>query len=89
MSQHDRILTLLKKSGRHGITSIGAIRDIGVLNLPGRISELIAKGYKIRKEAIEVSNRYGEVVRVNRYSLDRRQSCSTTETKGSRNLKQK
>jgi hypothetical protein len=69
MTQKDRILSYLRSHKRAGITSLEAVLLIGVINLPGRISEIRASGLKIRQQAIDARNRYGDTVRVNRYWL--------------------
>jgi hypothetical protein len=69
MTQKERILSYLRSHKRAGITSLEAVLLLGVLNLPGRLSEARASGIKIRQQAVDACNRYGETVRVNRYWL--------------------
>lgn len=68
-----------KQSGRiinyiamHGsITQIEALNELGVMRLASRMSDLKKLGYPVRKEMVEVSNRFGEKCRIAKYSIDR------------------
>lgn len=51
------------------LTSLEALRLYGIMRLPNRISELRRRGEPIEKTTITVENKYGEAVRVARYSL--------------------
>lgn len=66
-SQNERIIEYINKHG--SITQIEALRDIGVLRLASRISDLRRCGVDITSEFVEVKNRYGEKSRVKRYRL--------------------
>lgn|SRR3990167_1475410 len=58
MTQKDRILNLLRKSGNKGISSFGQAREIA-LQLPTRIFELKQAGYNISSiEQKEGSTQY-------------------------------
>lgn len=64
--QCSRILAYLEEKG--SITSLEALKDLGVFRLASRISELKHKhGYDIKDEWIKVKNRYGEECRIKRY----------------------
>jgi hypothetical protein len=52
-----------------GITQFEALRDLGVMRLASRISELRKKGYKIESKIEAVKNRFDETVYIKRYSL--------------------
>lgn len=67
MNQQDRILDYLQKGGK--LTRLNSWNELGVIEAPARISELRAKGYPIITQMITVTNRYGEKVRVARWSL--------------------
>lgn len=66
-TQVQRIVDYIKKHG--GITSLDATRDLGIIRLASRISEMKEDGYKIESQWVKVKNRYGETNRVKRYSL--------------------
>jgi len=65
-SQNILLLQWLK---RKPITSMIAFLDLGIVSLPRRINDLIAKGYIIdRSTWITVENRFGKKVPVKKYS---------------------
>lgn len=66
-SQNDRIIDYMTEFG--SITQLEALRDLGVMRLASRISDLRKKGYPIIKEPVEVKNRYNESCRIKRYRL--------------------
>lgn len=67
ISQSERILQFIKEKG--SITRLQAANEIGAFELFARIVELEREGYLFLKEPIKVKNRYGDTVRVMRYSL--------------------
>ncbi|MBR7162303.1 MAG: helix-turn-helix domain-containing protein [Clostridia bacterium] len=66
-TQTARILDYMEK--HDGITQFEAIRDLGVMRLASRISELRKNGVLIEDKMITVKNRFEEECRVKRYSL--------------------
>lgn len=64
-TQNQRILDYMDEFG--GITQLEALRDLGVMRLASRISDLNRRGYRIDSEMVKVKNRYGETCRVKRY----------------------
>jgi hypothetical protein len=66
-TQNQRILDYLDKYG--SITHLEAIRDISVLRLASRISDLKRRGYLINSEWVVVTNKYGEKCRIKKYSM--------------------
>ena len=66
-TQNQRILNYLKEFG--SITQLEALKDLGIMRLASRISELRAMGTKIVGGFEKVENRYGEEVLIKRYSL--------------------
>lgn len=66
-TQNERILHYMREFG--GITQLEALRDLGVLRLASRISDLRRKGFDIVDERVTVNNRWEEKCRVKRYSL--------------------
>lgn len=67
-SQADRILQFIKENG--SITRLQAANEVGAFELSARIVGLEHDGYTFLKDPITVKNRYGDSVRVIRYSLN-------------------
>lgn len=67
MTQTDRVLDYLKQFG--SITALEALRDLGIMHLSSRITELRRMGYPVERDMIEVKNRFGEKTRVARYKV--------------------
>lgn len=65
--QAERVLNYIREFG--GITQFEALRDLGVMRLASRISELRQQGYNITSKYVAVKNRYGETSHIKRYSL--------------------
>ncbi len=66
-TQCTRIIKYMQDFGE--IDTLTAMRDLGVLRLASRISELKKNGYDINKRTIKGKNRYGETVYWVAYSL--------------------
>ena len=66
-SQNQRILDYMETFG--SITQIDALKDLGVMRLASRISDLRSLGYPIESTVEAVENRYGEKCRIKRYRL--------------------
>ena len=64
--QTERVLAYMREFG--SITHLEAERDLGVMRLASRISELKKEGYKITSKMEPVTNRYGEKCYIKRYS---------------------
>lgn len=71
-TQNDRILDYMQKYG--GITPLDAMRDLGVMRLASRISDMRRLGYEVIDEWVSVENRWGEKVKVKSYRLEERKS---------------
>ena len=67
-TQNERIIAYIREFG--SITQLEAIRDIGVMRLASRISDLRKRGYQITSDFVPVENRWGEKCRVKRYKLE-------------------
>ena len=67
MTQTDRVLDYLTQFG--SITALEALRDLGIMHLSSRITELRQRGYPVERDMIEVKNRFGEKTRVARYRV--------------------
>lgn len=66
-TQRERVQEYMERNG--SITSLQAINDLGVMDLPRRICDLIQVGVPINKKRIKVRNRYGETKHVIEYSI--------------------
>ena len=64
-TQADRVLDYIEEWG--SITQLEALRDLGVMRLAARMSEIIRDGVPIEKTMEASQNRYGQVVRYARY----------------------
>ena len=66
-TQNERILEYIARFG--SITPLEAMRDLGVMRLASRISDLKGRGYPIVSKYEPVRNRFGEKTQIKRYSL--------------------
>ena len=67
VTQCDRVLAYIRDFG--SITALDAMRDLGVMRLAARISDLKDQGHRIDSRSEVVLNRYKEKVSVKRYFL--------------------
>lgn len=67
-----RVLDYMLEYG--SITQLEAIRELGVMRLASRISDLKKQGVPIKSEMVTVHNRFEEPCRVKRYSLVREEA---------------
>ena len=67
MSQQKRILNYLEQG--NSLTRLNSWEELNVLEAPARISELRAKGHHIHTEMVTINNKYGEKVRIAKWSL--------------------
>ena len=65
MNQHKAIMDYLEAHG--SITPMQAFSELGITKLSTRVSEMIRRGYRVRKIPTAGKNRYGENVRYMRY----------------------
>jgi len=66
-TQNQRILDYIAVFG--SITQIDALRDLGVMRLASRVSDLRSLGYPISSRMETVKNRYGEKCSIKRYYM--------------------
>lgn len=66
-TQAQRVLVYMENNG--SITQMEAWKEIGVMRLASRISELRKNGWKITSKMVKVKNRYGETCNVKRYFI--------------------
>lgn len=65
-TQAQRVLAYIREFG--AITQLEALRDLGVMRLASRISDLRRQGYNITGKTVAVKNRWGEECRIKSYS---------------------
>ena len=73
-SQCEKIIAYMDTEG--SITPLDALRDLSVMRLASRISDLRKQGYRIRKSTASSHNMYGEKVTYAKYSLEE-ETCLT------------
>ena len=66
-THYDRIMEYMIRFG--SITTYEAFADLGETKLTTRISDMRKRGIKIRQKEETGTNRFGQPVRYNRYSL--------------------
>ena len=66
-TQAQRVLDYINEFG--SITQIEALKDLGVMRLASRISDLRRNGHNIKSETEVVKNRWGEKCHIKRYRL--------------------
>lgn len=66
-TQAQRVLDYMERFG--SITQLEALRDLGVMRLASRISDLRKQGYVIKGETESVMNRFDEKCSIKRYSM--------------------
>ena len=66
-TQNERILDYIERFG--SITQLDALRDLGVIRLASRMSDLKRLGYPVVSTIEPVANRFGEVCHVKRYTI--------------------
>lgn len=66
-TQAERVLAYIEQFG--SITQFDALKDLGVMRLASRISDLKKQGYPIKSEVEAVKNRFEETCYIKRYSL--------------------
>ena len=69
-TQNERILEYMKICG--SITQYDALRELGVMRLASRISDLRSMGYPITSTSEAVKNRFGETSHIKRYRMNER-----------------
>lgn len=71
-TQNERILAYMQEFG--SITQIDALRDLGVMRLASRISDMRKQGHHIISNIEAVKNRYGETCHIKRYALKEKEA---------------
>ena len=68
-TQNERIVDYINEFG--SITQFEALRDLGVMRLASRISDLKRSGVPITSKVETVKNRFGEDCHIKRYSFNK------------------
>lgn len=68
ITQAQRVLDYIEEFG--SITQLEALRDLGVMRLASRISDLRRQGVRIESTVETVKNRFDEKTYIKRYRLD-------------------
>jgi hypothetical protein len=66
-TQNERILDYIAEFG--SITQLDALRELGVMRLASRVSDLRKQGYNIISTTDTVKNRFGEKCYIKRYTF--------------------
>lgn len=66
-TQNQRVIEYIAEFG--SITQLEALRDLGVMRLASRISDLRKDGWTIESKPEVIKNRYGEKCYIKRYRL--------------------
>ena len=66
-TQAQRVLDYMDTFG--SITQLEALKDLGVMRLASRISDLKKQGYPIQSDVVAVKNRFDESCYIKRYRL--------------------
>lgn len=67
-TQNQRVLDYIAENG--SITQLEALRDLGIMRLASRISDLKKEGYAIKGVTETVKNRFNEDCHIKRYSME-------------------
>ena len=67
MTQTEMVLDYIGEFG--SITQLDALRDLGVMRLASRMSDLKKLGFTLIKEREAVKNRYGDTCYIARYRI--------------------
>lgn len=67
MTQNQRVIAYLEQFG--SITQLEALRDLSIMRLASRISDLRKQGFPIESSTEAVENRWGEKCYIKRYRL--------------------
>lgn len=70
MTQNQRVIAYMEQFG--SITQLEALRDLGIMRLASRISDLKKMGYSIESTTEAVANRWEETCHIKRYRLVKR-----------------
>lgn len=66
-TQNEKILDYIERFG--SITQLEALRDLGIMRLASRMSDLKKLGYPVVSTVVPVRNRFEEVCHIKRYTI--------------------
>jgi hypothetical protein len=67
MNQNKRLLTYLEQGKK--VNPLEAWNNLGIYRLASRVCDLRKEGIEVKDEWLDVSNRFGEFVKVKQYYL--------------------
>ena len=76
-TQNQRILEYIEEFG--SITQLDALKDLGVMRLASRISDMRRMGIPIVSKVETVVNRFGEKTYIKRYSLQQEEETMVVD----------
>lgn len=76
-TQNQRILEYIEEFG--SITQLDALKDLGVMRLASRISDMKRMGIPIVSKVETVLNRFGEKTYIKRYSLKKEEETMVVD----------
>lgn len=68
MTQKQQVLNYIDRFG--SITQLEAIRDLGIMRLASRVSDLKRDGHKIKKTMVKNKNRFGKIIHYAKYEKE-------------------
>ncbi len=85
MTQTELVLEYLRRY--NSITALDAMRDLGIMRLASRITDLRREGHSVTRTMVEVKNRFGKKTRIACYALNETlPNCKCTDERGRRHL---
>lgn len=69
MTQKQQVLNYIDRFG--SITQLEAIRDLGIMRLASRVSDLKRDGHKIKKTMVKNKNRFGKTIHYAKYEYEK------------------
>ena len=76
-TQNERILDYIRTFG--SITQLDALKDLGVMRLASRVSDMRRMGIPIVSKVETVLNRFGEKTYIKRYSLQQEEETMVVD----------
>lgn len=69
MTQKQQVLNYIDMFG--SITQLEAIRDLGIMRLASRVSDLKRDGHNIKKTMVKNKNRFGKTIHYAKYEYEK------------------
>lgn len=84
-TQAERVLDYMRRFG--SITALDAMRDLGIMRLASRITDLRREGHSVTRTMVEIKNRFGQKTRIACYALNETlPNCKCTDERDRRHL---